>query len=320
MRKALGSTIFVVVVALIVAGVGYSLNALARLPSTVTGVVTSPGAVTIHEDVFPFNTCTSTASNPNADADFVALHPQFAQCSSSNDNLNWVWYSNPIISAPVNTVVTMEIYNYDSATPILNNYFTQPQGTNSGTITVQIPATTAQKDGSLVQNTTASASASDTSLTTSEAVPVAAANCQTKSTTNCYAVYESLTSPKSTDGSGTYGPGSGSPATTNVPPAFVSHTFTIHGIAGSTSDAQPYLYVSVPISGAYADAASGASAPADAAGMPLAPTITTFSFTTPSRPGSYIWQCFDPCGSSYNGFGGPMSTKGYMSGTFNVTA
>jgi hypothetical protein len=39
---------------------------------------------------------------------------------------------------------------------------------------------------------------------------------------------------------------------------------------------------------------------------------------TPDRPGQYIWQCFDPCGSGFNGFGGPMSTKGYMSGTLTV--
>jgi heme/copper-type cytochrome/quinol oxidase subunit 2 len=41
---------------------------------------------------------------------------------------------------------------------------------------------------------------------------------------------------------------------------------------------------------------------------------------TPDKPGHYIWQCFDPCGSGFNGFGGPMSTKGYMSGTINVVA
>lgn len=318
MRKALGSTIFVVVVALIVAGVGYSLNALARLPQTVTGVRTGTESVTIHEDVFPYNVCTSTASNPHADADFVALNPRYKQCSSSNDNLNWVWYSDPIISAPVNTVVTMEIYNYDSATPILNNYFTQPQGTTASTMSVQIPAIKQLKDGSYQQLTTATANASGVSGL--QPVPVSAANCQPNNGSLCYAQYESLTSPAQGAGSGTYGPGTGVATTTNVPAAYVSHTFTIHGIASSTSDAQPYLYVSAPISGAYADAPSGSSTPADAAGLPLAPTITTFSFTTPSRPGSYIWQCFDPCGANFNGFGGPMSTKGYMSGTFTVTA
>jgi hypothetical protein len=31
-----------------------------------------------------------------------------------------------------------------------------------------------------------------------------------------------------------------------------------------------------------------------------------------------VWQCEYPCGTSYNGFGGPMSTNGYMNGTFTV--
>lgn len=315
MRKVLGSTIFVVVVALIVTGVAYSLNSLARLPGTVTGVKTGAGAVTIHEDVFPFNTCTSDSKNTNADPDFVALHPAYKQCSSSGDNYNWVYYSDPTISAPVNTHVTFEIYNYDSATPILNNYYTQPQGVTGGAISVQIPATQQQKGqpaGTFQQVTTSAAAAS--AVTSMQPVPVAAANCLTKSASNCYAQYQAPVM---------YGPGSGAAANLNVPAGYVSHTFTIHGIAGSTTDAQPYLYVSVPISGAYADvlnANGSATTPSDTAGMPLAPTITTFSFTTPSQPGTYIWQCFDPCGANYNGFGGPMSTKGYMSGTFTVTA
>jgi hypothetical protein len=70
----------------------------------------------------------------------------------------------------------------------------------------------------------------------------------------------------------------------------------------------------VPLTGVSGDTKS------DAAGMPNQPVLTTFSFVTPDKPGDYIWQCFDPCGSSYNGFGGPMSTKGYMSGTITVTA
>jgi hypothetical protein len=50
---------------------------------------------------------------------------------------------------------------------------------------------------------------------------------------------------------------------------------------------------------------------------PLKPVITEFSFVT-QGPGHYIWQCIDPCGSGFDGFGGPMSTKGYMSGTIDV--
>jgi hypothetical protein len=87
-----------------------------------------------------------------------------------------------------------------------------------------------------------------------------------------------------------------------------SHTFTIHSIPSS---AQDWLYVSVPITGV------DDSAPADDFGMPNKPVVTEFSFVT-QGPGHYIWQCFDPCGSGFDGFGGPMSTKGYMSGTIDV--
>ncbi|HLY32019.1 MAG TPA: hypothetical protein VKQ36_13395 [Ktedonobacterales bacterium] len=107
MRKALGSTIFVVVVALIVAGVAYSLNYFARLPAPTKVAHLSSGVYVVHEDVFPFNVCTSDPNNPNVDAPFVALHPRYAQCSSSGDNYNWVTYSDPIIDVPTNTVVEM---------------------------------------------------------------------------------------------------------------------------------------------------------------------------------------------------------------------
>jgi len=98
-------------------------------------------------------------------------------------------------------------------------------------------------------------------------------------------------------------------AVKSVDPQNVSHTFTIHSIPQT---GQGWLFVSVPITAAPDDAKT------DAFGMPLQPVVTVFSFVTPDRPGYYIWQCFDPCGSGFNGFGGPMSTKGYMSGTLTV--
>jgi hypothetical protein len=98
-------------------------------------------------------------------------------------------------------------------------------------------------------------------------------------------------------------------AVTSVDPTNVSHTFTIHSIPQSGQD---WLYVSVPIT-------ANLSTQMDASGLlPTQPVTTTFSFVTPNKPGHYIWQCFDPCGAGYNGFGGPMSTKGFMSGTFTV--
>ena len=47
----------------------------------------------------------------------------------------------------------------------------------------------------------------------------------------------------------------------------------------------------------------------------------TFSFKTPSTPGTYRWQCFVPCGLGYvDGNGGPMATPGYMMGQMEVQA
>ena len=103
-------------------------------------------------------------------------------------------------------------------------------------------------------------------------------------------------------------------AMTTVDPNVVSHTFVIHSIVttkAQDSNAQPWFYVGVPITGV------PDSATTDAAGMPDHPVVTEFTFTT-GAPGHYVWQCFVPCGTGYNGFSGPMGTDGYMNGTFTV--
>lgn len=93
-----------------------------------------------------------------------------------------------------------------------------------------------------------------------------------------------------------------------VSPTVTSHTFIIHGIADPS---QPWLYVSVPVTEANLNAGF------DADGFALQPTTTVFQFHT-QGPGKYIWNCEAPCGTGYAGKGGPMSSKGYMSGTFTV--
>jgi hypothetical protein len=94
----------------------------------------------------------------------------------------------------------------------------------------------------------------------------------------------------------------------SVDPDAVGHTFTIH--AAPTN--QDPLFVSVPL-------------PAVADDAPLvpnsaypAPHVVTFSFVTGGK-GEYVWNCEYPCGDgTYAKFGGPMSSRGYMSGTFTV--
>ena len=49
--------------------------------------------------------------------------------------------------------------------------------------------------------------------------------------------------------------------------------------------------------------------------------VITFSFNTPRAAGNYFWQCRIPCGLGYlDGFGGPMQTIGYMTGTMEVAS
>lgn len=97
---------------------------------------------------------------------------------------------------------------------------------------------------------------------------------------------------------------------TGADPSIVSHTFTIHSIPNAN---QPWLYVSVPVVG---EPDNVEEAGADN-GFPPKPIVMQFSFVT-GGPGKYIWQCFDPCGWGFNGFGGPMQTRGFMSGTVTV--
>lgn len=77
-------------------------------------------------------------------------------------------------------------------------------------------------------------------------------------------------------------------------PTEIAHTFTI-----------PRLGVNVPI-------------PAHSASGHRYVTVT-FSFQS-GAPGTYAWQCFDPCGEGPGGLGGPMDDDSYMRGTLTVEA
>jgi hypothetical protein len=96
--------------------------------------------------------------------------------------------------------------------------------------------------------------------------------------------------------------------TSQTNPDAVGHTFTIH--AAPTN--QDPLYVNVPLPAIPDDApaAKGSDYPK--------PNVVTFSFVTGGK-GRYVWNCEFPCGDGYYAkFGGPMSTRGYMSGTLTV--
>ncbi len=68
-------------------------------------------------------------------------------------------------------------------------------------------------------------------------------------------------------------------------PTLVAHTLTI-----------PALGINVPMAGQ---------------------SRITFTIKT-GKPGTYEWQCMDPCGNGANGMGAPMGMVGYMAGTMTV--
>ena len=87
----------------------------------------------------------------------------------------------------------------------------------------------------------------------------------------------------------------------------IGHTFTV-----------PELGISVPLPG-IPDTASNPCSVAPCATSFDHNTIT-FTFETQGA-GTYTWQCFVPCAVGYiAGFGGPMSTVGYMNGVLKVVA
>jgi hypothetical protein len=49
--------------------------------------------------------------------------------------------------------------------------------------------------------------------------------------------------------------------------------------------------------------------------------VMRFSFMTPRSGGVFIWQCRVPCGGGFlDGFGGPMQTLGFMTGSITVVS
>jgi hypothetical protein len=99
-------------------------------------------------------------------------------------------------------------------------------------------------------------------------------------------------------------------AVRSVPVDQLAHTFTLRGIAGNA----PYLFLNIPLP---AVSQKSPNVLRIGHGSYPKPQIITFTFITHGR-GVYLWNCEYPCGDSVAGFGGAMSTYGYMSGTLTV--
>ena len=105
------------------------------------------------------------------------------------------------------------------------------------------------------------------------------------------------------DGTATYN----GQSLSKIDPNDVAHTFTIHQYP---EGGQETVFLSVPM------LAVPNNAKNEANGYPK-PQIIEFTFVT-GEPGEYIWNCEDPCGDSYQGFGGVMQARGWMSGRILV--
>ena len=72
----------------------------------------------------------------------------------------------------------------------------------------------------------------------------------------------------------------------------VSHTLTVEGLG-----------LNIPLPPATSDGHAA---------------VVTVTFHTPAKAGTYTWQCYAPCGTGSDGWGGPMVSAGYMAGLIKI--
>ncbi len=96
---------------------------------------------------------------------------------------------------------------------------------------------------------------------------------------------------------------------------------TVQGTAGTTATADGQSYSSLPsdkIAHTFTIPQLNVNVPLPGDGMKGKDFNTvTFSFRT-GAAGTYVFRCFDPCGTGPMGMMGPMMTQGYMIGTLTV--
>ena len=101
-----------------------------------------------------------------------------------------------------------------------------------------------------------------------------------------------------------------------ISPDSPAHTFTIQTPPNPN---ETPLFVNVPLPGVSASAPDTVTI---AGHKYPKPNVIVFRFKT-GAPGQYVLHCYVPCGTglagAQEGFGGPMATIGYMSGTLTVT-
>jgi hypothetical protein len=100
----------------IVAGVWLGLHSIQGLgyePGVLQATKTGPNSATLSLETFP---------------DSHVCHADMGE-----PQINWVTYCpTTSLEVPANSIITVTIRNYDSATPLINSYFRQVQGTIGG--------------------------------------------------------------------------------------------------------------------------------------------------------------------------------------------
>ncbi len=101
-----------------------------------------------------------------------------------------------------------------------------------------------------------------------------------------------------------------------------SPLLTVQGTAGNsaTVDGQPYAALgATQVAHTFTSPQLGLNVPIPGDAHQNASSLTvTFAFRT-GRAGSYVFQCYAPCGTGENGFAGPMASMAYMRGTLTVS-
>ncbi|MHB1711933.1 MAG: cupredoxin domain-containing protein [Acidimicrobiales bacterium] len=94
---------------------------------------------------------------------------------------------------------------------------------------------------------------------------------------------------------------------------------TVQGTVGGTESVDGKPVSSVPnsdVAHTFTVVGLGLNMPVPAA--PTGGSVTVVARFVATRTGTFMWQCYAPCGSGLNAMGGAMSTMGWMEGTVRV--
>ncbi len=107
----------------------------------------------------------------------------------------------------------------------------------------------------------------------------------------------------------------------DVPAAYAKVTGTVGNTETVNGTQESSFKASGVIAHTFTVAGLGLNIPLVAAtdqGSTVVPSVTVVTFKTPAKAGTYSWQCYQPCGTGSDGWGGPMVTPGWMMGSVQI--